>query len=208
METAMLLLAGYSVYSLHHLLYGQFEFTAGVFLTFFALTLAYSVFSYRLITIAFPLTEGPKEEGSWEEIVHFLHIGLYLINFGPLVNVPLIPPAFTRVWYRLLGARLGHNTYPGAATILDAPLVEIGANCILGFHCLLTPHIMVGSKLSDYKIRIGDNVTLGVGCTVFGGTTIEDGSILLPHSVVNPHTHIGANEIWGGAPAVLLKKKA
>jgi UDP-3-O-[3-hydroxymyristoyl] glucosamine N-acyltransferase len=58
-----------------------------------------------------------------------------------------------------LGARLGANTY-SAGTLLDPPLAEFGANCIIG-------HVVVMSGAS-----IDDGASVSTDTVVLKGTQI------------------------------------
>ena len=68
-----------------------------------------------------------------------------------------MPVPLVRLIYLALGARLGKNTY-SSGIILDPPLVEIGANSVVGQYALLVPHVIESKRLAHYRIRIGNNL--------------------------------------------------
>ena len=116
----------------------------------------------------------------------------------------LIPLPLTRPLYIILGAKLGTNTY-SSGILLDPPFIEIGENTIIGQYALLIPHVMEGKKLAHYRIKIGNNVTIGAHAVVMSGVTIGDNAIVGVGAVVPKDCHIGSGEIWGGVPAKKIK---
>ena len=52
---------------------------------------------------------------------------------------------------------------------------------------------------------IGNDVWIGYEATIMPGIQIEDGAVIAARSVVTKN--VGAYEIWGGAPAVFIKKR-
>lgn len=178
----------------------------GVVLTlaFLLLTYAYAIAAYRLFLRAMPLKAGDIAEGSPDEFAVQVYFLFYLVLFNSITRSNIVPIPLMRLVYLALGARLGENTY-SAGTILDPPLVRVGANTIIGHEATLVAHVIMGRHLSLAPIRIGDNVTLSGGSVVMPGVTIEDGATVLVRSVVIQGTHIGAGETWGGNPARLRR---
>ena len=178
----------------------------GVVLVFgaIAFTYAYALVIYRIFMIIVPLHEGEIIEKSREEFGYHIYVLFYLIIFYPLMRSGFIPIPFMRLMYIALGARLGDNTY-SAGIILDPPFVEIGANSAVGQYALLVPHVIESKRLAHYKIRIGNNVTVGAHAVVLSGVTIGDNAIVATGAVVPKGTVIGPNEVWGGVPARLIR---
>lgn len=175
------------------------------------LTLAGVVFSYlyafalyRLFLYWVPLKEGSLAEGSREEFAAQVNILFYLMLFNTLIRTHFLPVPLMRLVYQALGTRMGPNTY-SAGVILDPPLTEFGANCIVGHDAVLFSHAIEGRHFALARIRVGDNVTIGATAVVMSGVTIGDGAIVSAGSVVLKDTTIGPGEIWGGVPAKRLK---
>jgi acetyltransferase-like isoleucine patch superfamily enzyme len=169
-----------------------------------AFAYAYALAIYRLFMMAVPLHEGEITENSREEFGYHVYVLFYLILFYPLMRSGFIPIPFMRLIYLALGARLGDNTY-SAGIILDPPFVEIGANSAVGQYALLVPHVIESKRLAHYKIRIGNNVTVGAHAVVLSGVSIGDNAIVATGAVVPKGTVIGPNEVWGGVPARLIR---
>ncbi|MBU1690918.1 MAG: acyltransferase [Gammaproteobacteria bacterium] len=159
---------------------------------------------YRLFLHFMPLKEGELAEGSREEFAAQVNILFYLMLFNSLIRTHFLPVPLMRLVYLALGARLGENTY-SAGTLLDPPLTEFGANCIIGHDAVLFCHAIEGQHFALSRIRVGDNVTIGATAVIMSGVQIGDGAIVSAGAVVLKDTHIGPNEVWGGVPAKRLR---
>ena len=173
----------------------------GVFLVY-----AYAFAAYRLFLWAYPLNEGEIAAGSREEYGYHVYLLFNLILFYPLTRSNVVPVPVMRVAYQLLGARLGDNSY-SSGILFDPPLISMGANCIIGQSALLIPHVIEGQRLAHWRIRLGDDVTIGANAVVLAGVTIGDGAIVAIGAVVAKGSVIGAGEVWGGIPAKRLRSE-
>lgn len=164
----------------------------------------YAFAVYRLFLRAMPLEEGELAEGSRAEFAAQVNILFYLLLFNSLIRTHFLPVPLMRLVYQALGTRMGANTY-SAGVILDPPLTELGANCIIGHDAVLFSHAIEGRHFALARIRAGDNVTIGATAVIMSGVSIGDGAIVSAGSVVLKDTRIGPGEIWGGVPAKRLK---
>jgi len=164
----------------------------------------YAFAIYRLFLHFMPLPEGELAEGSRGEFAAQVNILFYLLLFNSLIRTHFLPVPLMRLVYQALGTRMGANTY-SAGVILDPPLTELGANCIIGHDAVLFSHAIEGHHFALARIKAGDNVTIGATAVIMSGVTIGDGAIVSAGAVVLKDTVIGAHEIWGGVPAKRLK---
>ena len=164
----------------------------------------YALLVYRLFLAWFPLEPGEIAEGSRQESIYHVYLLFYLILFYPVMRSGFVPVPVMRLFYQALGARLGPNTY-SSGIILDPKFVEIGSNCIVGQFALIVPHVIEGSRLAHYPIRIGDNVTIGAHAVVLSDVTIGNDAIVATGAVVRKGTRIADGEVWGGVPARALE---
>jgi acetyltransferase-like isoleucine patch superfamily enzyme len=183
--------------------FGDFRGVALVVAAIFFFYL-YAVAAYRAFLFVAPLSEGSIPEGSREEFIYHVYELFYLVLFYSITRSLFLPVPLTRLLYRILGARLGFNSYSGG-TLLDPPLTVMGDNCIIGHDAVLFCHEMEGDNLSLAKIRMGDNVTIGAKAVVMPGVTIGDGAVVAVNAVVTKGTQIGAGELWAGIPARRIK---
>ncbi len=96
--------------------------------------------------------------------------------------------------------------------ISDPDSTYIGDNSIIGGNVELVAHSFVRQLDGDsiYKsapIHIGKNVTIGGNARLELGVIVGDGSLIEPSSHVAPYTKIGVGEIWGGNPAVFIRRR-
>ena len=159
---------------------------------------------YRAFLAVLPLEEGQLPEGSREEFAAQVNALFYVMLFNSLIRTHFLPAPLMRPVYRALGMRLGRNTYT-TGVILDPPLTEFGANCIVGHNAVLFCHVIEGGRFELSPIRIGDDVTIGAMAIVMPGTRIGDGAIVSAGAVVLKNTCIGSREVWGGVPARRLR---
>jgi acetyltransferase-like isoleucine patch superfamily enzyme len=164
----------------------------------------YAFVIYRLFLYFMPLVEGELAEGSREEFAAQVNNLFYLLLFNSLIRTHFLPTPLMRLVYQALGARMGENTYSVGA-ILDPPLTEFGANCIVGHDAVLFGHAIENRHFALSRIRVGDNVTIGATAVIMPGVQIGDGAIISAGAVVLKDTKIGPCEIWGGVPAKCLK---
>ncbi|HCX33728.1 MAG TPA: transferase [Rhodocyclaceae bacterium] len=161
---------------------------------------AFAIALYRLFLAGFPLLPGEIAPGSRQEFIYHVYILFYLMLFYPVMRSGFVPAPFMRLFYLALGTRLGENTY-SQGILHDPPFVTIGAHSVVGQYAILIPHVIEGSKLAHYPIRIGDHVTVGAHASVLSDVEIGNGAIIATGAVVPKGTRIGPGEVWGGVPA-------
>ncbi|HLI83844.1 MAG TPA: DapH/DapD/GlmU-related protein [Bryobacteraceae bacterium] len=100
----------------------------------------------------------------------------------------------------------------GGGKIEDPDLTWIGDRVVMGAGVAIGAHFW--NNLPSGKrvfvtapVRIGARATIGAYSLVSLGCQIGEDAIIEPHSYVKPHTEIPAGEIWGGRPAVFIKKR-
>lgn len=166
----------------------------------------YSVLLFRLILWKCPISVGYISEGSKYEQYAQIYQLFNLLCFHPFYRSLLVPVPMTRWMYKALGCRIGENSY-SSGTILDAHLVEVGDNTLLGESSLLIPHVIEGNHFGYFPIKIGSNVTIGARAILLGDVVIGNGAQIGAASLVTKGSRIGPNEVWAGVPARRLSKE-
>ncbi|MBW4635648.1 MAG: HAD-IIIC family phosphatase [Iphinoe sp. HA4291-MV1] len=94
----------------------------------------------------------------------------------------------------------------------DPDLTYVGENVVIGLECHIIAHAT--NTTSNGKLRyisepivIGKKSTIGGNTRIGMGVKIEEEAIVEVGSNVLPYTRIGRGEIWGGNPAVFLRKR-
>ena len=78
-------------------------------------------------------------------------------------------------------------------TLYQKSTIEIGNDVSIGHN--VTIH---GAKIRDFAL-------IGMGSVVMDDAEVGEGAIVAAGAVVLSRTKIGANELWGGAPAKFIK---
>ena len=78
-------------------------------------------------------------------------------------------------------------------TLYQKSTIEIGNDVSIGHN--VTLH---GCKIHDFAL-------IGMGAVVMDDAEVGEGALVAAGSIVLSRTKIGANELWGGAPAKFIK---
>ncbi|WP_242920345.1 Pls/PosA family non-ribosomal peptide synthetase [Caulobacter sp. CCUG 60055] len=107
-----------------------------------------------------------------------------------------------RLYFRLLGAKVGQGVYLGSSD-LDAPdLVSIGDGSILSEGCLLATTSVERGLFRVGEVRIGQRAFIGGQAVVGRGCRVGDGAVLEDLSALPAGETMPDGEVWTGAPAV------
>jgi len=90
---------------------------------------------------------------------------------------------------------IGDNSYVAESRILDTD-----------FHSLDPSRRDDPDLIKSSPIIIGKNVWIGFDCVIMKGVTVEDNSTIAARSVLCSYTHVPEYTVFGGHPAVLMKK--
>jgi acyl carrier protein len=118
------------------------------------------------------------------------------------------PPLLRKTLCRLLGAKFEPGIVSISGQVSDPHLLEVGRGAMIGFDALLLSHALTRHGGRDVlvlgRIKIGRGAMIGARCIIMPDVVIGDGATLNVGSTVAMGTRIGANEVWGGTPAVRL----
>lgn len=122
---------------------------------------------------------------------------------------PLLPPSFRSNCYKMGGVHIKEKCFIGSNVQFDGiypDLIEIGKGCIIttGVHILTHFFNTKDRKFYAGKVKIGENVFIGMNTLIVNAVNIGDGAVIGAGSIVN--RDIPAGEIWAGNPARLIKK--
>ena len=86
--------------------------------------------------------------------------------------------------------------------IQDGTIVHVAA----GQHpVLIGADVTIGHACIIHACTLHDRAFVGMGATVLDGAVIEEGGMLGACGLLTPGKRIGANELWTGAPARLVR---
>ncbi len=91
----------------------------------------------------------------------------------------------------------------GARTnIQDGTIVHVAAGTL---PTLIGDDVTIGHAAIIHACTLHDRAFVGMGATVLDGAVIEPGGLLAAGSLLPPGKRIGADELWQGSPARLVR---
>lgn len=106
-----------------------------------------------------------------------------------------------RLYYRLLGAKIGRRAFIGTVAIDTADLVSIGDDAILSDYAMLATSSVERGLLRLGSARIGNSASIGTMAVVGRNSVVGDAASLEDLSSLPMNQSIPAGEIWNGSPA-------
>lgn len=107
---------------------------------------------------------------------------------------------FWTAYLRLNGARMGRGVYINTVHISDHNLLEFGDGVIIGSEVHVSGHTVEGGVVKTGRVRLGDQVTVGLGTTieidVVAGNHCQIGAL----SFVPKHSTLDDGAVYVGAP--------
>ncbi|MEO5969641.1 MAG: hypothetical protein ABIQ95_06910 [Bdellovibrionia bacterium] len=142
---------------------------------------------------------------SFETLKWYVHNGLtYLARYTFLEF--FTPTPFNNFFYRMMGMKIGKDTYVNTTHISDPSLIELGDRVTIGGSATIIAHVGAKGFLIISPVIIHDGAVIGIKATILAGVTVGAHAKVLPNSVVMPNTQIPAGETWGGVPARKIEK--
>lgn len=108
-------------------------------------------------------------------------------------------PVWT-AYLRLAGARLGRRVYVNSLAVTDYNLLEFGDDVVIGEAVHLSGHTVEGGVLKTGAVRLGRNVTIGVGSVINIGVVAGDGCQVGAMSLVPKQTSLEPASLYVGVP--------
>ncbi len=109
--------------------------------------------------------------------------------------------AIMNIFLRLVGAKIGKNTYINTSAISSFDLLHIGNNVSICTDSHLRGYTIADGYLHVGSINIQDDSFVGTRCFVSHNTTMETNTSLEDLSLIPEGVTVPANEIWNGSPA-------
>ena len=109
-------------------------------------------------------------------------------------------PVWT-AYLRLSGARLGRRVYVNSLSISDYNLLDFGDDVVIGADAHISGHTVEGGVVKTAGVRLGRNVTIGIGSIVDIDVDAGSGCQVGALSLVPKHTKLDPGGIYAGIPA-------
>ena len=183
----------------------------------FCLITAFSIFIFfitalillgltgRLLTLG--IKPGRYEIGSVTFIRWLINGGLHTIAMY-LVLPFMMGSGWIKLYFRILGCKMGRDVFLNSKGLQDAYLLELGNDVIIGGEVDITCHIFEGRHLVLNKIIIGDNTLIGFRSYVMPGAVIGKKNVIGCYSVVRKDRKFGDHSTVMSIPCLPIKSVA
>jgi acetyltransferase-like isoleucine patch superfamily enzyme len=103
-------------------------------------------------------------------------------------------------YLRLNGAKLGKRVYVNSLFVSDHNLLEFGDDVVIGSDVHMSGHTVEAGVVKTARVRLGQNVTIGLGAVIDIGVTVGDGCQVGALSLVPKHTTLEPGGVYAGIP--------
>lgn len=178
-------------------------FVAAIFLTGFFLVFVLP-FANCVLLLGGRLHAWRGPYYSLEAIRWYIHNGITYVLRYTLLEF-FTPSPIAVLFYKLMGMKIGRGSVINTTAMSDPSLISIGEKVTIGGSVTIVAHYGQSGFLVLAPVVIDDGATIGLRVSIMGGAHIGKNARIMPHSIVLPKTKVGANETWGGVPAVKIE---
>ncbi len=140
---------------------------------------------------------------------------LQWVRFGASIHLARLASGSlfrgTPIWtahLRLCGARLGRRVYVNSLSVSDYNLIECGDGVVIGAGVHMAGHTVEAGVVKTARVRLGDNVTIGLGSVIEIGVEVGADSQVGALSFVPKYAVLEGGRIYVGAPVRPLEERA
>lgn len=177
---------------------------------------AYGLFAFSLMVLSAVSTrwlgwrtpanaEMPITALEWP-LLHWVRymVSVHLVRLfaGSVVRAT---PLWT-FYLRLNGARLGRGVYVNSLAVNDHNLLEFGDGVVIGDGVHLSGHTVEHGVVRTASVRLGDNVTIGLGTVVGIGVEAGPRCQVGALSLVPKFSRLKSDATYAGAPVQELRR--
>ncbi|MGE3611080.1 MAG: hypothetical protein AB7I27_15925 [Bacteriovoracaceae bacterium] len=112
----------------------------------------------------------------------------YLVRYTFLDFIT--PTPLNKLFYQMMGMKIGKGTIINTSNISDPCLIEIGDYVTIGGSATLVAHYGMKGFLIIDKLVIDDMAVIGMKATLFGNVVVGKRAMVKPNEVVLPKTRI------------------
>lgn len=190
--------------NLTHLLCFTITIGVSVYLFFIVALFVFGIVE-RILVIGFK--PGKYSTASFTFIRWLIYSGLHILLLNTVLPF-MAGSVFSKIFYRILGAKIGKNTFINTRGLHDAYLLEIGDNVVVGGETDISCHIFEGNHLILGKIKIGSNTLIGTHCYIMPDVTIGDKCNIGLYSYVRKKKTIEDKSMIMAIPGLNARKVA
>jgi hypothetical protein len=112
----------------------------------------------------------------------------YLVRYTFLDFIT--PTPLNKLFYQMMGMKIGKGTMINTTNISDPCLIEIGDYVTIGGSATLVAHYGMKGFLVIDKLIIKDGATIGLKASLFGDVIVGERALVKPNDVLLPKTRI------------------
>ena len=127
--------------------------------------------------------------------------GVYESLMAPVVGFFFGTP-FAAPLLRLLGCRIGRDSYIATNLFSEFDLVEIGERVALNSGAIIQNHLFEDRIMKSSYVRIGDRCSVGNMAVVLYDGHMQSGAVLGPLSLLMKGEIVPPETRWHGIPTV------
>ena len=113
-------------------------------------------------------------------------------------------PVWT-AYLRLNGARIGRRVYVNTLFISDHNLLEVGDDVVIGADVHLSGHTVESGVVKTARVRLGPNVTVGLGTVVGIDVDVGPNCQIGAMSLVPKHVTLEPDAVYAGVPVTRIR---
>ncbi len=159
----------------------------------------------RILVMGFK--PGRYSTSSFTFVRWLIYSGLHILLLNTVLPF-MAGSSFSKVFYRILGAKIGKNAFINTRGLHDAYLLEIGDNVVIGGETDISCHIFEGNSLILGKIKIGNNTLIGTHCYIMPDVTIGNKCNIGLYSYIRKKRTIEDGSIIMAIPGMNVRKVA
>lgn len=190
--------------SLWHFLIITVTFGVSVYLFFIVALIVFGIVE-RILVIGFK--PGKYSTSSPLFIRWLIYSGLHILLLNTVLPF-MAGSSYAKMFYRILGAKIGKNAFINTRGLHDAYLLEIGDNVIVGGETDISCHIFEGNYLILGKIKIGNNTLIGTHCYIMPDVSIGNNCNIGLYSYIRKKRNIEDKSMIMAMPGMNARKVA
>lgn len=175
-----------------------------IYLFFIVALLVFGIVE-RILTIGFKPGKYPTTSPVF--VRWLLYSGLHVILLN-LVLPYVSGTVFAKIFYRILGCKIGKNVFINTVGLHDSYLLEIDDNVVIGGDANISCHIFEGNYLILNNIKIGSNTLISAEAYIMPGVTIGKNCNIGLKSFVRKNKNIEDNSVIMAIPGIPNRKVA
>jgi len=164
---------------------------------------------WRITEKISPSKDGIIPRNIASKTANLYHIRSFMIKYGKNAFMKGILPWLSNWFFNFVGASIIEKGSTLEESVVNDRNSIIGKNCYVGVNSALSSHFVEGifSNIVYFKIKLGDNVTLGGFNNIAPGCEISDNSYLLPMAAATKHNTTKGDNYYFGMPLRRIFKK-